>query len=78
MTAVCRKSYEGASTREICEAAGVNISAIRYYFGDKAACTAPRSPNLWANRPAVRISPSTPIYPYRRYCTASSPNFWNR
>jgi len=30
------KGYEGASTREICEAAGVNISAIRYYFGDKA------------------------------------------
>lgn len=30
------KGYEGASTREICEAAGVNISSIRYYFGDKA------------------------------------------
>lgn len=30
------KGYEAASTREICEAAGVNISAIRYYFGDKA------------------------------------------
>ncbi|WP_150047225.1 MULTISPECIES: CerR family C-terminal domain-containing protein [Methylomonas] len=30
------KGYEGASTRLICEAANVNISAIRYYFGDKA------------------------------------------
>jgi len=30
------KGFEGATTREICEAAGANISAIRYYFGDKA------------------------------------------
>ncbi|TAN49638.1 MAG: TetR/AcrR family transcriptional regulator [Methylococcaceae bacterium] len=30
------KGYEGATTRDICEAAGTNISAIRYYFGDKA------------------------------------------
>lgn len=30
------KGYEGATTREICEGAGANISAIRYYFGDKA------------------------------------------
>lgn len=30
------KGYEAASTREICEAAGANISSIRYYFGDKA------------------------------------------
>jgi len=30
------KGFEGASTREICEMAEVNISAIRYYFGDKA------------------------------------------
>ncbi len=29
------KGYVGASTREICEAAGVNLSAIRYYFGNK-------------------------------------------
>jgi AcrR family transcriptional regulator len=30
------KGFEAATTREICEAAGTNISAIRYYFGDKA------------------------------------------
>lgn len=30
------KGFEGASTREICDMAGVNISAIRYYFVDKA------------------------------------------
>ena len=30
------KGFEAATTREICIAADVNISAIRYYFGDKA------------------------------------------
>lgn len=30
------KGYEGATTREICDSAGANISSIRYYFGDKA------------------------------------------
>lgn len=30
------KGFEAATTREICVAAGANISAIRYYFGDKA------------------------------------------
>ena len=29
------KGYAGATTREICEAAGVNLAAIRYYFGNK-------------------------------------------
>lgn len=30
------RGYAGATTREICAAAGVNIAAIHYYFGDKA------------------------------------------
>jgi TetR/AcrR family transcriptional regulator, regulator of cefoperazone and chloramphenicol sensitivity len=29
------KGYAATSTREICEAAGVNIASIHYYFGDK-------------------------------------------
>jgi len=30
------KGYAEASTREVAEAAGVNVAAISYYFGDKA------------------------------------------
>jgi len=29
------KGYAAATTREICEAAGANVAAIHYYFGDK-------------------------------------------
>lgn len=31
----CEKGYEGASVRDICEAAGANVSAIKYHFGGK-------------------------------------------
>lgn len=29
------RGYEGATIRDICEAAGANIGAVNYYFGDK-------------------------------------------
>ena len=31
----CEKGYEGASVRDICVAAGANVSAIKYHFGGK-------------------------------------------
>lgn len=31
----CEKGYEGASVRDICDAAGANVSAIKYHFGGK-------------------------------------------
>jgi TetR/AcrR family transcriptional regulator, regulator of cefoperazone and chloramphenicol sensitivity len=33
--AFAHKGYEGVGTRELAERAGVNLGAIRYYFGDK-------------------------------------------
>lgn len=31
----CEKGYEGSSVRDICDAAGANVSAIKYHFGGK-------------------------------------------
>lgn len=31
----CEKGYEGTSVRDICDAAGANVSAIKYHFGGK-------------------------------------------
>ncbi|MEC7119295.1 MAG: CerR family C-terminal domain-containing protein [Pseudomonadota bacterium] len=31
-----RKGFDAASTREICQTADMNLSSIKYYFGDKA------------------------------------------
>lgn len=57
------KGFEGASTREIADAAGANISAIRYYFGDKAglyraAFTEPLGENAHG---CADIDPSMPL-----------------
>lgn len=40
MTVFSRRGFERGSTREIAKAAGCNIAAIRYYFGDKAGLIA--------------------------------------
>ncbi|MBL8381607.1 MAG: CerR family C-terminal domain-containing protein [Burkholderiales bacterium] len=58
------KGFEGASTREIADAAGANISAIRYYFGDKAglyraAFTEPL--NEFPNQGCAEIDPALPL-----------------
>jgi len=58
------KGFEATSTREICEAAQANISAIRYYFGDKAGLYRAAFCEPLAEKPCaieLKIDPSMPM-----------------
>jgi TetR/AcrR family transcriptional regulator, regulator of cefoperazone and chloramphenicol sensitivity len=57
------KGYEGASTREICRLADVNVAAIHYYFGDKASLYRElfRLPEQLRRFPAQMDDPDVPV-----------------
>ena len=57
------KGYEGASTREICRLADVNVAAIHYYFGDKASLYRElfRLPEQLQRFPAEMDDPDIPV-----------------
>ena len=57
------KGYEGASTREICRLAEVNVAAIHYYFGDKASLYREvfRLPEQIGQIPDEMDDPDTPV-----------------
>jgi TetR/AcrR family transcriptional regulator, regulator of cefoperazone and chloramphenicol sensitivity len=60
-----RYGYERTSTRLICDEAAVNISAIAYYFGDKAALyrAAFKEPMGESPPPSLPIDSSAPLQP---------------
>ena len=57
------KGYEGASTREICRLAEVNVAAIHYYFGDKASLYREvfRVPEQLGIPPVEMTTPDVPV-----------------
>ncbi len=57
------KGYEGASTREICRLADVNVAGIHYYFGDKASLYREvfRIPEQLAPFPPEMDDPGVPV-----------------
>ena len=57
------KGYEGASTREICRLAEVNVAAIHYYFGDKASLYREvfRLPEVLGQLPTEMDDPEMPL-----------------
>lgn len=57
------KGYEGASTREICRLAEVNVAGIHYYFGDKASLYREvfRLPEQIGQFPAEMDDPDVPL-----------------
>ena len=57
------KGYEGASTREICRLADVNVAGIHYYFGDKASLYREvfRIPEQMGPFPLEMADPNVPV-----------------